>query len=407
MPAREIITGLDVGTSKVGSVIAQTKEEGIDIIGIGLSPCAGLRKGMVVDIEETISGISASLEQAERMAGIPVEHAYVGIGGAHITSSNSKGVIAVSRADGEISTEDVERVIEAARAVSMPTNREILHVIPRTFTVDGQEGIKDPIGMTGIRLEVETHVIGGSTPVIKNLSKCIYQAGVEIDDIIFSGIAESSAFLSKKQKEIGVVLADIGAGTTEMCIFEEGNILHSAVLPLGSSHITNDIAIGLRTSIDTAEEIKIQYGCAKSDAVKDEEIDLSKIDSNEEQKASRAYVAEIIEARFNEIFGLIQDELKSINRDGTLPGGIILIGGGAKIEGIVDVAKEALKIPAQVGYPLNEASGLVDKIQDPVYAVSVGLVDFGLKSREEGRTRSSDLKGLSSKVKKFFRYFIP
>jgi len=401
------ITGLDVGTSKVASCIGQKRETGLDIIGVGLAPCAGLRKGMVVDIEETISAISASLEQAERMAGVPVEDAFVGIGGAHITSSNSKGVIAVSRADGEISSEDTDRVVEAARAISMPTNREILHVIPRFYIVDGQEGIKDPVGMTGIRLEVETHVIGGSTPVIKNLTKCVYQAGVEIDDLVFNGLATASAYLSKKQKEIGVVLADIGAGTTELTVFEEGTILHSAVLPVGSAHITNDIAIGLRTSIDTAEQIKLEYGLAKSERVEDEEIDLSKIDPQEESKASLKYIAEIIEARFSEIFNLIGEELKGIGREATLPGGIILVGGGAKIDGVVDVAKETLKIPAQVGTPVIKATGMIDKLQDPVYAVSVGVLNWGFAAVEKGTGEVGGLKKATSGIKKFFKNFIP
>jgi len=407
MPAREIITGLDVGTAKVASVVGQKREEGLDIIGVGLAPCSGLRKGMVVDIEETVSSISASLEQAERMAGVPVEHAYIGIGGAHITSSNSKGVIAVSRADGEISSEDVHRVVEAARAVSMPTNREILHVIPRFYIVDGQEGIKDPVGMTGIRLEVEAHVIGGSTPVIKNLSKCVYQAGVEIDDLVFNGLAASSAYLSKKQKEIGVILVDIGAGTTELTVFEEGNILHSAVLPLGSAHITNDIAIGLRTSIDTAEQIKIEHGRANSAEVEDKEIDLSAIDSQEEQTASLKYISEIIEARFSEIFNLIKDELKTIGRDETLPGGAILVGGGTKVEGVTDIAKDTLKIPASIGAPVIDASGLVDKLQDPVYAVSVGVLNWGVNLSSVGANGEGGIKKATSGIKKLFKYFIP
>ena len=259
--SKSMICSLDIGTNKIATLVGQKKESGeIEISGFGLSPSSGVRKGMVTDIEETISAISASLEEAERMAGTPLEKAILSVGGVQISSANSKGVIAVSRADGEISEDDLMRVIEAAKAVSLPANREILHVIPRIYTVDGQDGVKDPVGMTGIRLEVDAHVVSASTPCIKNLTKCVYQAGLDIEELVFSGIATSSAFLSKQQQEIGAAVIDIGAATTTMAVFEEGNILHSAVLPVGSDHITNDIAIGLRTSIDVAEQIKIKNG---------------------------------------------------------------------------------------------------------------------------------------------------
>lgn len=408
--SKNIVTGLDIGTHKIITIIGTKTDEGnIDIIGLGSEKSAGLRQGMVIDIEETISAISKSLEEAEQMAGQTIESAFLGIGGSHIESSNSKGVIAVSRADGEIIEEDVNRVIEAARAVSIPTNREIIHVVPRIFTVDGQEGIHDPIGMTGIRLEVDAHVISGSTPAIKNLSKCVYQAGLDINELVFNPLASSQILLDKQQKEVGVALIDIGAGTTELAVFEQGDILHSAVLPLGSAHITNDIAIGLRTSIETAEKIKRQYGKASSQGIlEEEEIDLTKIDKSEEQKASKKYVAEIVEARLTEIFSHISDQLKSINREANLPAGVILCGGGSKINGLVSAVKEALRLPVQIGKPKIEISGLIDKISDPTYCTAIGLMVWGINAEmSEVKSSSTNLTGAASKIKKWFKNFIP
>ncbi len=411
MPAKKsMICALDIGTSKIVTIVGQKKESGeIEVSGVGLADSNGVRKGMITDIEETISAISASLEKAERMAGVPLEKAMVSMGGVHISSTNSKGVIAVSRADGEISEEDVVRAIEAAKAVSLPANREILHVIPRVYSVDGQEGIKDPIGMTGIRLEVEAHVISGSTPCIKNLTKCVYQAGLDINDLVFSGLASASAFLGKQQKEIGVALVDIGAATTTVAVFEEGSILHSAVLPVGADHITNDIAIGLRISIDTAEKVKLKYGRAVTEDIREsEEIDLSKIDKTEKQKASSIYVAEIIEARLQEIFSLISDELKNINRDAKLPAGIVITGGGANLPQITDAAKESLKLPAQIGKPQVELTGLVDKIQDPRYSCGIGLLVWGVGSdKKEQMLKTKTIGKTTGKVKQWFKHLLP
>ncbi len=411
MPSKKsMICALDIGTSKIATIVGQKKESGeIEVSGVSLVDSGGVRKGMITDIEETISAISASLEEAERMAGVPLEKAIVSVGGIHISSTNSKGVIAVSRADGEISEEDIARAIEAAKAVSLPANREILHVIPRAYSVDGQEGIKDPIGMTGIRLEVDTHVISGSTPCIKNLTKCVYQAGLDINDLVFSGLASAAAFLGKQQKEIGVALVDIGAATTTMAVFEEGNILHSAVLPVGADHITNDIAIGLRISIDTAEKVKLKYGRAVTEDIKEsEEIDLSKIDKTEKQKASPIYVAEIIEARLQEIFSLISDELKNINRNAKLPAGIVLTGGGANLPQIAEAAKENLKLPVQIGKVQVELAGLVDKLQDPRYYCGIGLLVWGAGSdKKEQLLKVKNIGKTASRVKQWFKHLLP
>jgi cell division protein FtsA len=391
MSQRNVVVGIDVGSTKIATTIGHMQEKGIDIVGVGYAPSNGLRKGMVVDIEETVSSISASLEEAERMSGIPVTEAVVSIGGVHIQSSSSKGVIAVSRQDGEISENDVLRVLDAARSVSVPPNREILHALPRVYSIDGHSGIKDPIGMNGIRLEVETQVISGASAPIKNLTKCLEQAGVHVSDFVFTPLAAARAALSKRQMEIGVVLVDIGGGTTSFAVFEEGDILHAGVLPVGATHITNDIAIGLRTSIDNAEIIKIKHGTAHSEKVPaNAELDMKKIDPQEEGKVQLKYVSEIIEARLNEILVMIRDELRKIGRDGMLPAGVILTGGGAKQDGIVDLSKQVLRLPAQVGTLTHDVSGMIDNISDPLYSASVGLMLWGL---EAGNASTSSKRG--------------
>lgn len=405
--SKQIITGLDVGTEKVCAVMGQKTDDGIDMIGIGTSKGNGLRKGMVIDIEETISSISRALEDAEKMAGTTSDTVYVGIGGAHIQSSNSKGVIPVSRADGEITQEDVNKVIEAAKAVSVPANREIIHVIPRLYTVDGQEGIHDPVGMTGTRLELEANVISGSTPVIKNLSKSIFQSGLSIAELVLNPLAAAEFLLTKRQKEVGSALIDIGAGTTELAVFEEGDIMHSSILPVGSNSITNDIAIGLKISIDAAEQIKREFGFAKADSFSEEdEIDLSKIDKSEQTTASKSYIAQIIEARLSEIFSLINKELASIDREANLPAGVHFCGGGAKLNGLIDAAKEELRLPAQLGEPAVEVSGLIEKVSDPSYATAIGLLIWGLNAEPQEISKSKfDFSDTSDKIKGVFKKF--
>ena len=405
---KNLVAGIDIGSSKVACCLG-THEEGMtEILGYGTVPCGGLRRGIVVDIEETVSSISACLEEAERMSGIMVENAFVGVGGAHIVSENSRGVIAVSKADGEITDEDVKRVVEAARTVSLPPNREILHVIPKTFIIDGQEGIKDPTGMSGVRLETEAHVIGVATGAIKNLTKCVYQSGITIDELVFGPLALAKLLLTKKQKEIGVVLIDIGAGTTSLAIFEEGNLINSGVLPIGSSHITNDIAIGLRVPLDSAEKIKKEYGFTDPAQVGDKEaINLSKIDKHEEGEASKKYVAEIIEARISELFQMIKDELRKIDRDGMLPAGAVITGGGCQLKGLVDSAKDNLKLPAQIGLPVMEFSGMVDKVNDPLYAQAVGLVLWGQEGKPRSFTKRVSFSQIPKKIKEFFKQYLP
>lgn len=420
MPREEIISGIDIGSSKIRCLVAKSthggsagggksdEEEKPHIIGFGEVASSGIRRGIVSDVEEAVSSISSALEQAERTSGVPVEHAYVNIEGSHITSQKSKGVIAVSRADNEITEDDIARVIDAAQAISIPANMEILHVIPHSFTVDSQAGIKDPIGMTGVRLEVEACIIQGATSFIKNLSKCLLRCGVDIDELVASPLSCASSILSKRQKELGVILLDIGAGTSGLIVFEEGDLLHIAILPVGSSHITNDLAIGLRCSIDCAEKVKLEYGTAQPKEVeKREEVDLSKIDSHEEGVVARKEIAEIIEARLSEIFSLADKELKSIDRSAKLPAGCVLVGGGAKLPGIIDLAKKELKLPVQIGFP-QELSTALDKMDDPSFACVLGLIMWGTASGEKRRGFPSlGLGKVSSHIKKWFRYFLP
>lgn len=409
MQKSHITVGLDIGTTKV-AVCAGTVQEGIvNIIGVGHAPNSGVRKGVISDVEETVSAITAALEEAERMSGAPITDAFVGISNPNITCTISKGVIAISRADGEITEGDVARVIEAARAIALPPNYQIIDVIPKSFTIDGQTDIKDPIGMTGIRLEVEAHVIGASISATKTLSKCIEQSGLAIADLTFSPLANSFAILNKKQKEAGVALVDIGASTTSVTIFEDCDLLHAAILNIGSLHITNDIAIGLRTSLDIAEKIKIKYGSAISSKIKETEmVDLKDFDSSEDEKVSKKYIAEIIEARLSEIFSMIRKELKRVGKDGMLPAGVIFTGGGSKIQGLLESAKEELRLPAQIGYPHMEISGMIDKLDNPMYSTSVGLMLWGMNHESDLGQSKFDvgkMGGVFDKVKGIFRQF--
>lgn len=411
MAQNNISVGVDVGSTKVITTVGKFENGNIDIIGLGTSINQGIRKGVIVDIEETVSAISASLEEAERMAGLPIQGAVIGISGPHIESEETKGVVAVSRADGEITEQDITRAISAAKVVPNKPNREILHVIPQTFVIDGQEQIKDPTGMTGIRLEVSANVISSSTNAVKSIARAVEQSGLSIVDLVFSPIATAKVLLSKRQMDIGVILVDIGASTTTYAIYEEGDLINCGVIPIGSTHITNDIAIGLRTNIEIADTIKLRYGYANPDKVAEkEEIELKKLDKNEEGSASLKYVSEIIEARINEILLLIKDNLREINRDGTLPSGIVLTGGGAKTEGIIELAKATMCLPAQIGKPIVEISGLVDKIDDPVYSTSIGLMLWGRDKIGGGNSFDFDvpgIHGLVEKVKSIFKNFLP
>ncbi|MCA9376119.1 MAG: cell division protein FtsA [Candidatus Doudnabacteria bacterium] len=416
MATNDIIVGIDVGSGTIRAVVgrAQEDEEGVrslHVIGVGEATSGGMRRGVIVDIEEAVSAISEALEKAERTSGMPIERAFVSASGTHIQSQTSKGVIAVSRADNEIAEDDVQRVVDAASTVSVPPNQEILHVVPQSYSVDTQENVKDPVGMSGIRLEVEATIISGSSAYVKNLTKCVQRAGVEIEGIVIAPMAASMSVLTKRQKELGVALVDVGAGTTSLIVFEEGDMLHSAILPVGSGHITNDLAIGLRTSVDVADKVKLKHGSADPKEFKDgQTVDLRKLGGDEDGVVSRKEIAEIIEARLSELFDLVGAELKEINRQGQLPGGIVLVGGGAKLPGLVDVAKDRLKLPAQIGFP-ERLPGLNEALDDPSFAVAQGLVLWGYKHlAEPSRGLKGGILSVSDsvgKIKERFKAFLP
>ncbi len=413
MGQSNFVVGLDIGTTKVCTVVAKKNNNNpkIDIVGVGTAPTKGLRRGVVIDVEETVTSISAALEKAERMAGTTIDHTYISVGGPHIESLDNKGVVAIAGREGEITLEDEERTVEAASAISLSPNKEILHVVPQTFTVDDQEGIKDPVGMMGSRLEVSTHIIQGSTPIIRNLNKCVDQAGIDVLGMVAVPIACSMSVLSKRQKELGCALIDLGGGTTSIAVFEEGNIIGSKVLPVGANHITNDIAIGLRTSVDIAERVKIEHGVAlKKDIDKKDEIDLSGFSKIEDSTVKRIDVVEIIEARLSEIFSLVRKELNKIKKGSLLPGGVILTGGGAKLPAIVDFAKNELNLPAQIGFP-RDIQGIVDRVDDPSFATPLGLVMWAFEQGQEDKTMFKNIKDIPLEgakfIKKLFKNFLP
>jgi len=416
MSTENIIAGLDIGSANVRIVIGQfsQKEESeqLNIIGVVEVPAQGLNKGAVVSIEDAVSSISSCLEKAERMIGLPIETVWVGIGGTHINSQESNGVIAITKTTGEIQENDVDRVIEVAKSVSAPVNYEVLHVIPKTFSIDNQSGVKDPVGMSGIRLEVTTQVVRGLSSQIKNVTKSIYRAGIDINDLIFSNLAAADAVLSARQKDLGVALIDIGASTTKLTIFEEGDVIHVAVLPIGSDHITGDLAIGLQTSLDVAERIKVEAGSALSAGFeKDDEVNLQDF-GGEDQTFSKKYISKIIEARVDEIFEKVDQELQKINRSGLLPAGIVLIGGGAKLEGVIEVGKRRTMLPVSIAAS-KRFNTAVDKVNELTFANALGLVLWGFNAQagQVGKgfglgTQMKSVKEIGGKVKGWFKNLI-
>jgi cell division protein FtsA len=413
----ELMVGLDIGSTKIRMVAGQrpdheNTERKLNIIAAYEVPAEGINKGVITSIEDAVSSISKCSENMERVLGHSIERVWVGISGSHIMCQESKGVVAVSRANGEVGEDDVERAIEASRTVATPTNYEILHVIPKSFMIDGQANIKDPVGMTGIRLEVDALIIQGLSSHIKNLTKCVYRTSLDISDIVLSILASSQAVLNNRQRELGVVVIDVGGTTTSMIVFEEGDVIHTAVLPIGSDHITQDIAIGLRISIDAAEKVKLQYGTALSrDIDKGESIPYEELDILEEGEISRKYVAEIIEARAEEIFKKVDHELDRINRSGMLPAGALLVGGGSKLPGIVDLAKRKLRLPVSLGTAQNIISA-TEKTQDPSYLTALGLVIWGNQSVRKpsgGRILPmlQSVSGAVGKMRKWFHAMMP
>lgn len=397
MSKDKVVVGIDVGSSKVTTIIATIPEESqVNIIGVSSVSSKGLRKGQVVDIDEAVSTITQSLEAAERMAGYSVGSAFVSVDGTHIESQNSKGVVAVSDTSGEITNDDITRVVEAARAISLPSSKEILHVIPRYFIVDSQTGIKDPIGMNGVRMEVETHIVTGATTALRNIAKCVSQVGVDVQGMVFSGLASSYSVLSDTEKELGVVLVDFGGGTTDITVFTDGAPAHCAVLPIGAKNVTNDLAIGLRISLESAEKVKLALTFAPKTAVEPGEdgeprdkkeldkLDLSNLQIEEDLRnvSKKTLTDGIIKPRLREILNMVNLEIQKSGFTGLTPSGMVLTGGGAATAGLVELAKQELGMPVRIGMPQG-ATGLVDEINSPAFAASLGLVIYGAQYQQE------------------------
>lgn len=423
----KIVVGVDIGTSKVVSVIAKI-DEYINILGVSEVPSSGIKKGQIIHIEDAVASINSSLEAAERMAGYSASHIIASINGSHIESQNSRGVVAVARPEGEISENDLTRVIDAARAVSLPSSREIIHVLPRSYFVDGAEGIKDPIGMTGIRLEVDTHIISANSVSIRNMEKAFSEVGVDIDAVVFSGYASSLSALTDTEKELGVVLVDLGAGTTNITIYVEGAASYSSVIPIGARHITNDLAIGLRISLESAEKIKLflsnpnkkaKIGEEEAPAERfSDEVDLTHLNLAEELKkvSKKTLIDGIIRPRLNELFTMVGIEIKKSGFAGQTPAGLVLTGGGARTVGATEAAKRMLAMPVRVSIVTN-LKGIIDEVQEPSFSTVIGLIKYGINVDTQSNLPFGialpQLPGLRfdnkfiSKIVSFFKSFLP
>lgn len=392
----EMVVGLDIGTTKICSIVGEVSGEGIDIIGIGSHPSKGLRKGVVVNIESTVSSIRKAVEEAELMAGCEITSVFAGIAGGHIKGLNSHGIVAIK--NKEVGSADVERVIDAAQAVSIPLDREVIHVIPQQFIVDDQDGVRDPVGMSGVRLEAKVHIVTGAVTSAQNIIKCCNRAGLNVNDILLQQLAASEAALSTDEKELGVVLIDIGGGTADVAIYSGGSVIHTAVLTLGGNHLTNDIAVGLRTPAHEAERIKLKYGCATAGLVhKDETIEVPSVGGRNPRVLSRQILAEIIEPRMEEIFTLVQQEVSRSGCEDMVAAGVVLTGGTSIMEGVPELAEQIFNLPVRRGVPKG-IGGLVDVVRSPMYATGVGLVMMGSTSVENKRFKVKD-RNIYTKVK--------
>ena len=387
-----VLVGLDLGTTKVCAIVGEVKDDGqVDIIGIGISPSHGLKKGVVVNIDSTVESIKKAVQEAELMAGVEINAAYVGISGNHIKGMNSRGVAAIK--NREVGPADVARAIDGARAVNIPMDQQILHVLPQEFIIDDQDGIKDPHGMSGTRLDVKVHIITGAVTAIQNIVKSCSRAGLHVNDLVLQPLASSRAVLTSEEQELGVVVVDIGGGTTDLAFFLEGSLWHTEVLPIGGNHLTNDIAIGLRTPASEAEKIKIKYGCALSSLVKHEEsLDVPSVGGRPPRLLSRQILCEIIEPRVEELFGMVQQRLKKTGFEDMFASGVVLTGGTALMEGVQDAAERYLGLPIRRGTPRN-IGGLMDVVNSPIYATGVGLVLYGA---ENAQTAPSKFRGNGS-----------
>ena len=398
-----MLVGLDIGTSKVVAIVAELGLEGeIDIIGIGSHPSKGLKKGVVVNIETTVESIRRAIEEAELMAGCQIEQVYAGIAGSHIRGLNSHGIVAIR--DKEVFQADIERVIDAAQAVAIPADQKVLHVLPQEYVIDDQEGVKDPLGMSGVRLEAKVHLITCAVNAYQNIEKCIKKCGLEVEDIILEQLASGDAVLTEDEKDLGVCLVDIGGGTTDIAIFSEGAIRHTAVIPIAGDQVTNDIAMALRTPTPNAEEIKIKYACALGSlAQENETIKIPSVGDRSDRNLSRQALAEVVEPRYEELFSLVQAELRRSGFEDLVAAGIVLTGGTSKIEGAIELAEEIFHMPVSLGKPKNVA-GLSDIVRNPIYSTAVGLLHYGANQQTKGIAKKPKQKsdGLINQFKNWF-----
>jgi cell division protein FtsA len=407
MSKKDFVVGLDIGTTKICCIVGEVTDNGvsssIDIVGIGTAPSTGLRKGCVINIESTVESIAKAVEEAELMAGVEISTVYTGIAGGHIKSFNSNGIVAIK--DKEITAQDVQRVIDAAKAVAIPLDREVIHIIPQEYVIDDQDGIRDPIGMSGVRLEAKVHIVTGAVASAQNIIKCANKSGLNVSEICLEPIASSEAVLTQDEKDLGVVLVDIGGGTSDIAIFKDGAIVHTGVLAIGGNHLTNDIAVGLRTPQNEAEKIKIKYGCAMAAMVRpDETMEVVGVGGRKSRVLSRKLLAEIIEPRVEEIFSLIQREIVKSGYQDQLSGGVVITGGSTLLEGMPEMAEFIFELPVKRGLPLG-IGGLKDVVNSPKFATAVGLLKYG--ARNSGRSRFSIRdKNIYDKVRGSMRTWI-
>lgn len=399
-----IVVGLDIGTTKICAVVGEVIEDGVKIVGIGSHPSIGLRKGVVVNIESTVSSIERAIEEAELMAGCEIKSVYVGIAGSHIKGFNSHGVIAIK--GREVTQGDIDRVIDAARAVAIPLDRRVIHILPQEYIVDDQDGILDPLGMTGVRLEAKVHIITGAVTSTHNIIKCCNRAELEVSDIVLESLASAEAILSKEEKDLGVALIDFGGGTTDLAIFTGGSIKHTSVLGLGGNNLTNDIAVGLRTPMAEAEKIKIKHGCClRSMIQKDQTIEVPSVGGRKPRVVSRHILSEILEPRVDEVFTLVDQEILRSGYKDLVAAGLIIAGGSALLEGIAEMAEQIFNLPTRIGYPRG-FSGLVDVVNSPMYATGVGLLLYAVNNESNGKFRVSSqniLGQITNRMKRWFK----
>ncbi|MBT5231679.1 MAG: cell division protein FtsA [Methylococcales bacterium] len=399
---RDHIVGLDIGTSKVVAIVGEVNDEGeVEVIGVGRCPSRGLKKGVVVNIESTVQSIQRAIEEAELMAGCEIKSVFAGIAGSHIRSMNSHGIVAIR--DKEVTPNDVERVIDAARAVAIPADQKILHILPQEFLIDNHDGIREPVGMSGVRLEAKVHLVTGAVSAAQNIIKCVHRCGLEVEDVILEQLASSYAVLSDDEKELGVCLVDIGGGTTDIAIFTEGSIQHTAVIPIAGDQVTNDIAVALRTPTQNAEQIKNKYACALTQLAQDGEmIEVPSIGDRPTRTLARSTLAEVIEPRYDELLTLVQNEIQRSGFEDIIPAGIVLTGGSSCVEGLTELAEEIFHKPVRLGVPQN-LRGLAKEVRSPSLSTGTGLLLFGHQHRSAGQYETNKKEGALERMKSWFQ----